>query len=84
MGRESRSLGDPGFKTGKADVVEDKKGGNEFTICVFKGQDKNVVRFPLHCATLKVISLQSSEMSSKKTEKHVFINFQGKMALSLS
>lgn len=56
---------DPGLKTDKADEVEDKKGGNEFTIFISKGQDKNVVvRFPSHYAIPKVISLLSSEMSS--------------------
>lgn len=41
---------DPRLRTCKADEVDHKKGGNEFTICIFKGQDKNVVRFPSHCA----------------------------------
>lgn len=39
--RESRSLSDPRIKTGKADEVKDKKRGNEFTIYIFKGKDKN-------------------------------------------
>lgn len=34
---------EPGLKTGKADEVEGKKGGNEFIVCISKGKTKRLL-----------------------------------------